>query len=68
MEKGQGKTKDILEIFLQCMDGGSLLIRHLLVYLPKGQRSEHQNKKDRPAPTSFSPNENTGTKSALWQR
>jgi len=67
MEQRQGKPEDVLEPPLQRMDSGSLLVWHLLVYLPNGQYRKRQGwgLGDRMALTSFSPNENTGTKSAL---
>ena len=65
VKQRQSKAEDVLELLLQGMNSGSLLVRHLLVYLPDGQRPWHQVRDDRKALTSFSPNENTGTKSAL---
>ena len=38
MEQRQGKAEDVLELPLQLIDSGSLLVRHLLVYLPNIQR------------------------------
>lgn len=67
MEQRQREPKHPLKLLLQRIHRRPLLIRHLLVYLHRQTHRSTRIATTKPGkiPTSFSPNENTGTKSAL---
>lgn len=66
MEQGQCETEHGLEFLLYRVDSGALLVWHLLVYLQHTvQNLIGPSKTNTGPPTSFSPNEKTGTRSAL---
>lgn len=66
MEDGQRESKETLEVLLGLMQRRTLFVGKLLINLPAqvasmGTLMDSKRRKR----TSFSPNENTGTKSAL---
>lgn len=64
MEHGQSESKYPLEVFLNGIQGSTLFVWHLFVDL---EGCEQVNEEGHRKPTSFSPKENTGTRSALMR-
>jgi hypothetical protein len=64
MEHRQSETKYPLEVFLEIIQSSALFVLHLFVDL---EGYELMDKEEDRELTSFSPNENTGTRSALMR-
>jgi len=65
MKERKRESKHVLKFLLQCIYRGALLVRHLVVYLINQTLFIMLRIKTESSLTSFSPKENTGTRSAL---